>query len=474
MHLRKFFIDGQWVDPKCRKTLPVINPATEEAFTEIAMGGAKDVDAAVAAARRAFPAFAATLVAERRALLERILEEYERRTDDLAATISQEIGAPADFAKAPQALMGTLHLKQMLKTMDSYEWAHDREETRVVREPVGVVALITPWNWPLNQIVCKVAPAIAAGCTMILKPSEIAPLSGLVFAEIMEAAGTPKGVFNLVNGDGPDVGAPLSAHPDVDMVSFTGSTRAGVLVAQAAAPTIKRVHQELGGKSANILLPDADFPTAVAEGVTACFGNSGQSCNAPSRMFVPQERKNDVAKLASAAAQSFKVGSPNDPNTKLGPVVSDLQFNKIQALIETGISEGATLLCGGLGRPEDLKHGYYVRPTVFSDVQPQMTIAREEVFGPVLSIITYETVENAVAMANDTPYGLAGYVQSTNLDNARHVAQLLRAGTIYVNYPDWDSSAPFGGYKQSGNGREYADFALDDFTEIKGIVGWAA
>lgn len=474
VQLDKFFIDGSWVKPEARRLLAVINPATEEAFAEIAMGGPADVDKAVQAARRAFAGFAASTVAERRALLERILLEYDRRSGDLASALSREMGAPAEFAKSAQAMMGTLHLRQILRTMDTYEWMHDRAGTRVVREPIGVVAMITPWNWPLNQIVCKVAPAIAAGCTMILKPSEIAPVSGLIFAEIMEAAGTPKGVFNLLNGDGPDVGAPLSAHPEVDMVSFTGSTRAGVLVAEAAAPTIKRVHQELGGKSANILLEDADFPRAVVDGVAACFGNSGQSCNAPTRMFVPRARRNEVAELARKAAQGFRVGAPDDPATHLGPVISAQQFEKIQGLIETGIAEGATLLCGGPGRPEGLNRGYYVRPTVFVDVTPEMTIAREEVFGPVLSILSYDREEDAVRMANDTIYGLAGYVQSADLDRARAVAMQLRAGTIYLNCPDWDSSAPFGGYKQSGNGREYADFALDDFTEIKGVVGWAA
>lgn len=474
MHTDQFYINGSWVAPRGKERRDVIDPATESAVAEIAMGSVEDVDDAVLAARQAFEGFAAIPLAERIALLERILAEYERRSPDLAQAMTSEMGAPASFAEGSQALMGTLHLRQMLKTLEDYEWSHMRGTTRVVREPIGVVAMITPWNWPLNQIVCKVAPAIASGCTMVLKPSEIAPLSALVFAEIMEGAGTPPGVFNLINGDGETVGARMAAHPEVDMVSFTGSTRAGIAVAQAAAPTIKRVHQELGGKSANILLPDADFPSAVSEGVLACFGNAGQSCNAPTRMFVPRDKRDEVCGLAKRAAESVRPGLPYEADTTMGPVISQAQYDKIQSLIEAGRDEGATLLCGGTGRPAGLNRGYFVRPTVFADVTPNMTIAREEIFGPVLSILCYDTVDDAIEMANDSPYGLAGYVQSGDLERARATASRLRAGTIFLNYPDWDSAAPFGGYKQSGNGREYADFALDDFTEIKGVVGWNA
>lgn len=476
-HLQHFFIDGNWIRPAAGvsgRRLPVVDPATEEPFCEIALGDSTDVDRAVSAARTAFPAYAARPQAERTAFLQAILEAYDARSDDLARAISREMGAPLAFAREAQVGIGRAHLVQMLKTLETYEFSHMRGTTKVLREPIGVIGMITPWNWPMNQIVCKVAPAIAAGCTMVLKPSEIAPISGLIFAEIIEAAKVPAGVFNLVNGDGPEVGAALSRHPGVDMMSFTGSTRAGILVAEAAAATVKRVSQELGGKSANILLPDADFATAVANGVAGCFGNSGQSCNAPTRMLVPADRHEEVLELAAMAAADFRVGPPDRPETQLGPVVSAQQFDKIQRLIESGIAEGATLVAGGPGRPEWLNKGYYVRPTVFGHVTPDMTVAREEIFGPVLSVMSYGDEEEAVAIANATEYGLAAYVQSTDPQRARRVAERMRAGTVYVNYPAWDSAAPFGGYKRSGNGREYADFALDDVTEIKGVVGWAA
>jgi len=476
-HLDQLYIDGAWVTPAARadaSRLPVIDPATEEAFCTITLGGTEDVDRAVRAARAAFPAFAALPQAERTALLAAILAEYEKRLGDLAEAMSREMGAPLAFAREGQAGIGAAHLRQMLKTLETYAFSHQRRGTLVVREPVGVVGMITPWNWPMNQIVCKAAPAIATGCTIVLKPSEISPLSGLIFAEIMDAAGVPRGVFNLVSGDGPGVGDALSRHPQVDMISFTGSTRAGILVAQAAAPTVKRVSQELGGKSANILLPDADFETAVAKGVIGCFGNSGQSCNAPTRMFVPEDRHDEVLRIAAEVAKAIRTGDPRDPATELGPVVSAAQYEKIQRLIEAGIAEGATLAAGGPGRPPGLDKGYYIRPTVFGRVAPEMTIAREEVFGPVLSVISYRDEEEAIERANATEYGLAAYVQSGDLEHARRVASRMRAGTVYINYPAWDPAAPFGGFKRSGNGREYADFALDDFTEIKGVVGWAA
>ncbi len=471
-HHLQFFIDGAWVDPAVPATLDVINPATEEAYTQISVGSKADVDKAVAAAKKAFASFSKTSVAERLALLMKILEVYNARFEDIAVAVSNEMGAPLSFARDAQAWAGRAHMESTIAALENYKFSEKRGSTTVVKEPIGVCALITPWNWPLNQIVCKVAPAIAAGCTVVLKPSEIAPISGIVWAEIMEEAGVPKGVFNLVNGNGPDVGQVMAGHPDVDMVSFTGSTRAGIIVAKTAADTVKRVAQELGGKSANIVLPDADLETAVTKGVQGCFGNSGQSCDAPTRMLVPADRHDEALTFAKAAAEAHKVGSPTAEDTDLGPVVSQLQFDKIQRLIEAGIKEGATLVTGGLGRPEGLNRGYYVRPTIFGNVTNDMTIAREEIFGPVLSILPYKTEEEAITIANDTVYGLAAYVQSENLEHARAVAREMRAGSVYLNYPDWDTHAPFGGYKQSGNGREYADFGIHDFLEIKGIVGY--
>lgn len=471
-HHLQFFIDGAWVDPAVPAVLDVINPATEEAYTQISVGSKADVDKAVAAAKKAFASFSRTSVAERLALLKKILEVYNARFEDIAVAVSNEMGAPLSFARDAQAWAGRAHMESTIWALENYKFSEKRGSTTVVKEPIGVCALITPWNWPLNQIVCKVAPAIAAGCTVVLKPSEIAPISGIVWAEIMEEAGVPKGVFNLVNGNGPDVGQVMAGHPDVDMVSFTGSTRAGIIVAKTAADTVKRVAQELGGKSANIVLPDADLETAVTKGVQGCFGNSGQSCDAPTRMLVPADRHDEALTFAKAAAEAHKVGSPAAEDTDLGPVVSQLQFDKIQRLIEAGIKEGATLVTGGLGRPEGLNRGYYVRPTVFGNVTNDMTIAREEIFGPVLSILPYKTEEEAIAIANDTVYGLAAYVQSQNIEHARAVALEMRAGSVYLNYPDWDTHAPFGGYKQSGNGREYADWGIHDFLEIKGIVGY--
>ncbi|MCX8997358.1 aldehyde dehydrogenase family protein [Rhizobiaceae bacterium BDR2-2] len=470
----KFFIDGQWVDPVTPKALDVIDPSTEEAYTQISTGSAADVDKAVAAAKEAFVSFAFTPKAERLALLKRILEIYNARFEDIAQAVSQEMGAPLAFARDSQAWAGRAHMEATIEALEAYAFSARRGATTILKEPVGVCALITPWNWPLNQIVCKVAPAIAAGCTVVLKPSEIAPISGIVFAEIMEAAGVPKGVFNLVNGTGPEVGQVMAGHLDVDMVSFTGSTRAGIIVAKTAADTVKRVAQELGGKSANIILPDADFETAVALGVDGCFSNSGQSCDAPTRMLVPADRHDEALAIARTAAEKFRVGDPRADETDLGPVVSQVQYDKIQRLIASGIEEGATLVIGGPGRPEGLNRGYYIRPTVFGHVTPDMTIAREEIFGPVLSILSYEDEEDAIRIANDTVYGLAAYVQSQDIDHARRVAARMRAGSVYVNYPDWDTRSSFGGYKQSGNGREYAEWGVHDFLEIKSVVGWGA
>jgi aldehyde dehydrogenase (NAD+) len=470
----KFYIDGAWVDPAIPNKLGVVNPSNEEVFAHISLGSKTDVDKAVAAAKRAFKTFSVTSRAERLDLLKRIVEEYKKRSKDLALAVSQEMGAPLPFALDSQVGVGALHLEKMIEVLKTYQFEQAKGKSLVVREPIGVVGLITPWNWPLNQITCKVGPALAAGCTMVLKPSEIAPLDAIIFAEILHEAGVPKGVFNLVNGDGPTVGQALAQHPDVDMMSFTGSTRAGILVAKAGADTVKRIHQELGGKSANILFPDVDLELAVTKGVAGCFGNSGQSCNAPTRMYVPRERHDEAAAIAKTAAEKFSVGPADDPKSRLGPVVSQIQFDKIQDLIKSGIDEGATLVTGGTGRPGGLNRGYYVKPTVFANVSQDMRIAREEIFGPVLSIMPYETIEEVVDRANDTVYGLASYLQSKDQKRAQEVARRMRSGNVYINYPAWDAGMPFGGYKQSGNGREYAEYGLEDFTEIKGIVGFEA
>ena len=466
----KFYIDGQWVDPVERRTLDVINPATEQPIGKVAIGSAADVDAAVAAARRAFPAWSQTSREERMAVLEKIIAIYKERIPQLAATISSEMGAPIKLANAAQAPAGLGHLMATLRVLKGFAFEQDQRTTRVVYEPVGVCALITPWNWPLNQIACKVAPALAAGCTMVLKPSEMAPFNAVEFAEILHEAGVPAGVFNLVNGTGPDVGAPMSSHPDVDMVSFTGSTRAGIEVARAAAGTVKRVAQELGGKSANIVLPDADVGKVVGRDVFGMCMNSGQSCNAGTRIRVPNDRMAEAVQAAKAAAAKLRVGDPADESTHMGPVVSGAQFEKIQALIEKGIAEGAKVEAGGPGRPDGLEHGYFVRPTVFSGVDNQMTIAREEIFGPVVVLMGYDSVDEAVEIANDTPYGLSGYV-SGDPEHARQVALRLRTGNVHLNGAPVDPSAPFGGYKQSGNGREWGLQGFEEFLEVKAILG---
>ncbi len=469
---RKFYINGEWVAPQGDQTLEVINPATEEAVALISMGNAADVDAAVMAARAAFPAFSQTSREERIALLERIIAVYQKRLPEMAAAITLEMGAPKKLAAMAQAPSGLGHLMTALAVLKEFEFEEQIGSSLVVREPIGVCGLITPWNWPMNQTTCKVAPALAVGCTMVLKPSEVAPLSALLFAEILHEAGVPKGVFNLVNGDGPSVGAALSAHPEVDMVSFTGSTRAGREVAKNAADTIKRVAQELGGKSANILLDDVDFSKAVAGGVMSCMGNSGQSCNAPTRMLVPHARMDEAAAIAKAAVARVKAGDPEADDTVIGPVVSELQWHKIQELIGAGIAEGAQLVAGGQGRPDGLNRGYFVKPTVFSHVTNDMTIAREEIFGPVLSILGYEDEADAIRIANDTRYGLSGYVSSGDLDRARWVARQLRTGMVHLNGAPADTKAPFGGYKESGNGREWGKFGFEDFLEAKSIFGY--
>jgi len=468
----QFYIDGKWTDPKDKNTLDVINPANEKAFARISLGGADDVDRAAMAARRAFDSFSRTTVAERIDLLQAIIAGYQKRYDEIAATISRQMGAPMWLAKLAQAATGLGHLGEVIKVLQSYKFEEKRGATMIRREPVGVCGFITPWNWPVNQIMCKVAPALAAGCTMVLKPTEVAPMNALLLAEIFHEAGVPAGVFNLVNGDGPTVGQAISTHPEIDMVSFTGSTRAGIAVAQAAAATVKRVTQELGGKSANIILDDADLQASVSGGVSSMMINSGQSCNAPSRMLVPQKLHDQSVEIAVAAAKAVVVGDPATEGTTIGPVVNETQWNRIQKLIQLGIDQGATVAIGGPGRPEGLDSGYYVRPTVFANVRNDMTIAREEIFGPVLSILPYKDEEDAIRIANDTPYGLSGYVSSGNLDHAREVAKRIRSGNVHVNGASADFAAPFGGYKHSGNGREWGEFGFEEFLEIKAVLGW--
>ena len=470
----KFYIGGAWVDPITPHRIPVINPATEEAFTEISGGSAADVDRAVTAARAAFASFSRTTQKERLQLLESCLEIYNKRYEDIAQACATEMGAPIGFARDAQAFVGQGHFDALIKVFKTFEFTEKRGTTLVVKEPIGVCGLITPWNWPLNQIVCKVAPALAAGCTTILKPSELAPINAIIFAEIMHEAGVPPGVFNLINGDGPSVGQKMAEHPGIDMMSFTGSTRAGIIVAKAAADSVKRVTQELGGKSANILLPDVDLDDAVRKGIGACFINSGQSCDAATRMLVPRVLHDEAVRIAADEAEKQTTGDPFADGTILGPLVSQTQFDKVQRLIAAGIDEGATLATGGLGRPENLNRGYYARPTVFGNVTRDMTIAAEEIFGPVLSILPYDSEAEAIDIANDTPYGLAAYIQSKDLAKAREVAAQMRAGSVYLNYPDLDFFAPFGGYKQSGNGREWGQWGLEEFLEIKGIVGYEA
>ncbi len=473
-HEKQFYIDGNWVDPQKLDLLDVIDPSTEEAYTQIAVGSAADVDRAVAAARRAFATYGRSTRKERLDLLRGILAEYHKRRNDIGDAISQEMGAPQAFAREIQAGRGIAHLERMISVLETYPFETVEGTTLIAREPIGVCGLITPWNWPINQIACKVLPALAAGCTMVLKPSEEAPVDAIIWTEIMHAAGVPAGVYNMVQGTGAVVGEAMSAHPGIDMMSFTGSTRAGIRVAQVSALTVKRVAQELGGKSANILLPDVDFQTAVTKGINGMMVNSGQSCTAPTRMFVPQGRHEEAKTIAKAAAERLVVGDPRNADTRLGPVVNAAQFEKIQRLIQAGIDEGAELVTGGPGRPEHLNRGFYVRPTVFANVTNDMTIAREEIFGPVIAILPYKDEEEAIRLANDTIYGLAAYVQGKDMDRAREVAAQMRAGNVHVNYPVGDTAAPFGGYKQSGNGREYGKWGLEEFLETKAVIGYKA
>ena len=471
---RLFYIDGKWVSPTTARDFTVTNPANEEPIGTISLGSAADVHKAVAAANKAFESYSETTPEERLAFLQQIIEVYKSKIDEMAETISQEMGAPIALSRAAQAPVGLSHFLEIIKVLGQFKFEEVKGSTLMRKEPIGVCGLITPWNWPMNQIASKVAPALAAACTMILKPSEIAPLSAYLFTQILHEAGIPPGVFNMVNGDGPGVGSAISSHPDVAMISFTGSTRAGVAVASAAAPTVKRVTQELGGKSANILLDDADLESAVKEGVQSCFRNTGQSCNAPTRMLVPQSKMAVVASIAKQAAEATKSGDPFTDGTSIGPLASKAQFEKVQRMISKGIEEGAQLIAGGPGRPEGMTKGYYVKPTVFANVQNDMAIAREEIFGPVLCIVAYEDEDDAVRIANDTPYGLSGYVTSKDIEHARRVAKRIRSGNVHINGARLDFGGCFGGFKQSGNGREWGEAGLEEFLELKAIFGYAA
>jgi aldehyde dehydrogenase (NAD+) len=468
---RQFYVDGAWVDPVEPKELKVINPATEEVAGVISMGSAKDVDRAVMAARRAFDGYSRSSPAERLALMERILAAYKAHYDEIARAISIEMGAPITLSKGSQTGIGVGHISAMIDVLKNFKFEEMHGTVRLVQEPVGVCALITPWNWPMNQVAAKVVPALAAGCTMVLKPSEYSPFSAIIWAKVMHEAGVPAGVFNLINGDGTGVGAPLSSHREVDMVSFTGSTRAGSEVAKNAAASVKRVHQELGGKSPNVLLDDADFERAVTKSVLHVFQNSGQSCNAPTRMLVPAGKLAEVEAIAKRVAESVVTGDPASEKTNLGPLVSKVQFDRVAGYIAKGIAEGAKVVIGGSGRPDGLAKGYFVKPTIFSNVRNDMTIAREEIFGPVLCILPYDNEEQAIQIANDTPYGLAAYVWSKDNLHARRVGGRIRAGQVTLNGASGNMNTPFGGFKMSGNGREWGEFGLRDFLEVKAVIG---
>ena len=469
---KQFYINGQWVDPVTPNELDVINPATEEVCGKISLGSEEDVNLAVAAAKTAFETYSRTSRQERIELLESCVEVYKKYYADIADAIREEMGAPQSLAITAQAYTGQGHLEQAIKVLKEFQFEEDLGEHRVFKEPIGVCGLITPWNWPVNQISCKVAPALAVGCTMVLKPSEVAPLSGYLFTKVMHEAGVPAGVYNMVNGDGKTVGTALSKHPDIAMMSFTGSTRAGSLVAQNAAPTVKRVTQELGGKSPNIILDDADLEAAVTRGVQHMYVNTGQSCNAPSRMLIPRHKLAEAEKIAKKVSESVVVGDPAEEGTTMGPVVSEVQFKKIRKLINAGKKEGAKVVIGSTRMPKGLKKGYYIRPTVFSEVTNDMTIAREEIFGPVLAMMPYDSEEEAIRIANDTDYGLAGYVQSDNMEHARDVASKIRAGNVHINGASGGFDVPFGGFKQSGNGREWGAHGFTDYLEIKAVEGF--
>lgn len=476
MTLLKSYIDGQWVLPlSSQERMDVINPATEEVVAQIAICASDDVELAIMAARRAFADFGLTTYAERKALVQKLIAIFERRYDEMVKAITTEMGAPFDLSHNSQAACGPGHLDATLQAADALDWERKLgSSANLILEPVGVCVLITPWNWPINQLAAKIGPALTAGCTIVLKPSEVSPLSAQLFAEFIDEAGFPAGVFNMVHGTGASVGNDLTSHPEVDMVSFTGSTKAGIMVAKSAADTVKRVSQELGGKSPNIVFADSDLEAAVERGVRHCFNNSGQSCNAPTRMLVEASVYDRAVEIAAKVAASVTLGDPTQPGPHLGPVVSKVQFDKIQHLIQVGINEGARLIAGGFGKPEGFERGYYVKPTIFADVNNQMTIAREEVFGPVLCLIPFSDMDEAIAIANDTPYGLAAYIQCADKDKARYVARRIRAGSVHLNGAGQDYCSPFGGFKQSGNGREWGEFGLHDFIEYKAVNGFYA
>ena len=469
--LFEFYIDGAWVKPHGDTLEPVVNPSTEQVVARIILGDALDVDLAVSAARKAFPEFAGSSREARIDLLYSIIESYKRHSEALIEAVHLEMGAPLSLARSAHVPAGLGHLEQALEVLREYRFERRMGTTLVVREPIGVCALITPWNWPLNQLTCKLAPALAVGCTVVLKPSERAPLSAHILAQVLHEAGVPQGVFNLVNGDGPGVGNALAGHADVDMVSFTGSTRAGIAVARTAADTVKRVSQELGGKSANILLDDACLPDAVRHAVLGCIRNSGQSCNAPTRLLVPRVQQQAVIDIAREVLAQVCFDDSN-PTSALGPVANVMQFERVQAMIAQAIAEGSHLIAGGPGRPQGIERGYYVKPTIFADVTPDKFVAREEIFGPVLAIMPYDSEAEAIAIANDSPYGLSGYVTSASLERSRSVARQLRTGMVHLNGARADQAAPFGGYKQSGNGREWGEFGFDEYLESKSLFGY--
>ncbi len=471
MNLNKFYINGEWVEPVEKQSIEVINPASEKIIGNVSIGSEADVDKAVKAARKAFNSYSKTKVSERLELLTNIRNLYKKRFDDIASAIQSEMGAPVNLARGSQATVGLSHLKTAIRVLENHTFEFNHGSYVVRHEPIGVCGLITPWNWPINQVVSKLAPCLASGCTAILKPSEIAPLSAMVIAEIFHEAGVPNGVFNLINGLGPVVGEAMSSHSGIDMMSFTGSTRGGIAVAKSSANTVKRVCQELGGKSPNIILDDESFVESVTDGVKSCMSNTGQSCNAPTRMIVPVSRYSEAIEIAKEANSKIITGDPSSKNTDVGPLVSKVQFDKVQNLIQSGMENGAKLITGGLGRPDGLEVGYYVKPTIFSDVTNDMEIAREEIFGPVLSIMSYSSFEEAIEIANDTEYGLAAYVTGSDKNELMNYARQLNAGQIHLNYGSAGSDAPFGGYKQSGNGREKAEWGLEEYLEVKAIMG---
>ncbi|MBP1881742.1 aldehyde dehydrogenase family protein [Sinorhizobium mexicanum] len=467
----RFYIDGKWVEPAGGTTSDLIDPATEKVYATVAMGSAEDIDRAVKAAREAFATYSRTTVEERIGLLQKIEKAFVKREREISETVTQEVGMPISVSSGFLLDWCKLHIAETIEILRRYEFSENLGTTTVYKEPIGVVGMITPWNFPIGQIFTKILPALATGCTMVLKPSQLTPLDGIIVAEILHEAGVPAGVFNLVNGDGRVVGEAISQHPDIDMVSFTGSTRAGIQIAKSAADTIKRVVNELGGKSANILLDDADFETAVENAVGNCFFLNGQACDAGTRLLVPRNRIEEATNIAVRVANGYVSGPPSDPSTTLGPVMNENQFKNVQKYIQSGIDEGAHLVAGGVGKPDGIDAGYFVKPTIFSDVTPEMTIYREEIFGPVLSISAYEDLADAARMANDTVYGLAAHVTGKDMDKVRQLSRELRAGSVYVNSPDFDPKAPFGGYRQSGNGRECGEHGFTEFLEIKAVVG---